>query len=339
MQADEHQDIVAEVDGVAARVLQGDTGVDAAVALLDRAEAAAGAPLVDESERARLEDLAEGDGDRGGHWHSVLARRDGEVVGYAGLVLPGPDAHAEALARGDIAVDRDHTPCGPVLQALLAAVEVLGWRHDARRLQVWLRHATEDDLRCAADAGFMLDRRLGVLTRSLTQLPPVPAPADISIGPFTERDADAVVDVLAAAYSGTADGGWTRERFDHKRGYDWFDPDDLLVARRPDGGVAGLHWTKRRGAGVGEVYNLAVHPDAQGDRLGAALLLAGLEHLRTVGCDEVILWVDMANAAATRLYTTVGFEVAWEDVALGRDLSADQSSSTSRLRSAGGSSL
>lgn len=339
MQADEHQDIVAEVDDVVARVLQGDAGVDAAVALLDRAEAAAGAPLVDESERARLEDLARGHGDRGGHWHSVLARRDGDAVGYAGLVLPGPDAQADALARGDIAVDRAHISCGPVLQALLAAVEVLGSRHEARRLQVWLRHATEDDLRCVTDAGFALDRRLGVLTRSLTDLPPTPEPAGIAIGPFTGDDADAVVDVLAAAYAGTADGGWTRERFDGKRGYAWFDPADLLVARRPDGAVAGLHWTKRRGDGVGEVYNLAVHPDAQGDRLGAALLLAGLEHLRAIGCDEVILWVDMANEAATRLYTAYGFEVAWEDVALGRDLTAGQSSSTSRLRSAGGTSL
>lgn len=338
MQADEHQDVVAEVDDVVARVLRGAAGVEAAVALLDRAEEAAGAPLVDESERARLDDLVHGHVDRGGHWHSVLARRDGDAVGYAGLVLPA-SVSDDALARGDIAVDRAQGPCGPTLRALLAAVEVLGSRHDAGRLQVWLRHATEEDLRCVTRAGFLLDRRLGVLTRSLADLPSAPAPAGIEIGPFTDADADAVVDVLATAYAGTPDGGWTRERFDAKRAYDWFDPDDLLLARRPDGRLGGLHWTKRRGEGMGEVYNLAVHPDAQGERLGAALLIAGLEHLRSVGCDEAILWVDMANESATRLYTSLGFEVAWEDVALGRALVADQSSSTSRLRSAGGTSL
>ncbi len=337
MQADEPQDIVAEVDDVVARVLRGDAGVDAALALLDRAEQAAGAPLVDESERARLDDLAHADMERGGDWHSVLARRGGDVVGYAGLVLPGSH-DPDGLARGDVAVDRAQHPWGPVLRALLAAVEALGSRHGARRLQVWLRHATEDDFDCVHRAGFVLDRRLGVLTRSLTTLP-ASRPTDVEISSFTDADTDAVVDVLASAYAGTDDGGWTRERFDDKRSYDWFDPDDLLLARRPDGGVGGLHWTKRRGDGVGEVYNLAVHPDAQGEGLGVALLVAGLEHLRGVGCDEVILWVDMANEAATRLYTSVGFEVAWEDVALGRDLAADQSSSASRLRSAGGTSL
>lgn len=346
MQADEHHDIVAEVDGLSARVLRNDVGVDAALELLDRAERTAGAPLVDESERARLENVAHGRPDRGGHWHAVLARRDGGTVGYAGLVLPASDDTAAlarddtvALARGDIAVDRDQGPPEPTLRVLLAAVEALGSRHDARRLQVWLRHATADDLDTVTRAGFALDRRLGVLTRSLADLPPAPAPADVEISSFTDADTDAVVDVLAAAYAGTPDGGWTRHRFDDTRAYGWFDPDDLLVARRPDGRLAGLHWTKRRGDGVGEVYNLAVHPDAQGERLGAALLLAGLEHLRAVACDEVILWVDMANEHATHLYTSLGFEVAWQDVALGRELAPDQPSSTSRLRSAGGTSL
>ncbi len=338
MQPAEHQDIVAEVDGVVARVLEGDTGVDAAVALLDRAEQAAGAPLVDESERARLEELADGHMDRDHHWHSVLARRGEDAVGYAGLVLP-PHGDADRLARGDVAVDRAHGPSDAPLQALLAAVDVLGARHEARRLQVWLRHATDADLRCVTRAGYSLERRLGVLTRTLDDLPEGPEPTDVEIGPFTDADADAVVETLAAAYADTPDGGWTRARFDTKRAFDWFDPDDLLVARDPDGRVTGVHWTKRRGGGVGEVYNLAVHPQAQGASLGAVLLLAGLHHLQAIGCGEVILWVDLANERATRLYTSHGFEVAWEDVALGRELVGPHSSSTSRLRSAGGTSL
>ena len=334
MQADEHHDVVARAGDVEARVLRGDEAVTSVVALLDRAEQAAGAPLVDESERVRLEGLVEGH-DRGDHWHSVVARRDDHAVGYAGLVLPD-DGEATGVARGDVAVDRDATPCEPALVALLAAVDVLGRRHGARRLQVWLRHATDPDLRCAARAGYALDRRLGVLGRPLEGVVAPDVPDGVVLDHVADADADAVVEVLAAAYAGTPDGGWTREDFDLKRSYDWFDPADLLVARS-GGRVVGVHWTKRRGDRVGEVYNLAVHPDAQGGRLGAVLLQAGLAHLRDAGCREVMLWVDLANERAVRLYTAEGFDVLWEDVALGRSL--DQASSTSRLRSASGTSL
>ncbi len=145
-------------------------------------------------------------------------------------------------------------------------------------------------------------------------------PEGVVLDTFDEGDADAVVDVLAAAYAGTPDGGWTRDDFDRKRSYDWFDPADLLVARAGGGAVLGVHWTKRRGDRTGEVYNLAVHPDAQGSRLGAVLLHAGLAHLRDVGCRDVMLWVDLANERAVRLYASQGFAVRWEDVALGRAL-------------------
>lgn len=356
MQAHEHRDVVARVGDVSARVLSGDDGVDDAVALLDRAEAATGVPLVDESERNRLEELAAGHTDRHGHWHSVLARRDGDpagpAVGYAALTLPTGPEHPHAhephahehgdhghghderplhghapedatpipLGHGDVALDRDGGADAAVLRVLLQACDVLGRRHDTRRLQVWMRHVTESDLRHATAAGYCVDRRLGVLARPLTDLPHLEVPDGVTIGAFTDADADAIVDVLAAAYAGTPDGGWTRARFDARRGYDWFDPADLLVAHDAAGRVLGMHWTKRRGGRVGEVYNLAVHPDAQGGRLGAALLAAGLHHLDDAGCDEVLLWVDLANEPAVRLYTSQGFEVAWEDVALGREL-------------------
>ena len=336
MQADEHHhDVIARTGDVEVRVLRSHEAVTTVVALLDRAEQAAGAPLVDESERARLEAVVEG-GDRSDLWHGVVAVRHDRAVGYAGLVLPSPE-EGTGMARGDVAVDRDATSWEPALVALLAAVDALGRRHDARRLEVWLRHATDPDLRCASRAGYHLDRRLGVLARALEGDLAPDVPDDVVLDHFRDADADAVVDVLAAAYAGTPDGGWTREDFDHKRGYDWFDPTDLLVARSSDGGIVGVHWTKRRDDRTGEVYNLAVHPEAQGGRLGATLLRAGLAHLRDAGCREVMLWVDLANDRAVRLYMAAGFDVRWEDVALGRSLG--QASSTSRLRSASGTSL
>ena len=304
---------LAELDDVVVTELVGADRVDEAVALLDGAEAHAGVPLVDEAERVRLEE-AQQRGERAPTWRSALADRDGHPVGYLGLVLGGPGAPA----TGDVTPDR--TARGPdvVLRALLAATTAWVGGHATGRAQVWLRDARDAELALAREEGFTVDRRLGILARPLDDVPEPPAPEGASIGTFSDADADAVVDVLAAAYAGTDDGGWTREDFDARRGLDWFDPADLLVARDDaDGRVLGLHWTKRRGARVGEVHNLAVHPDAQGRRLGGALLVAGLAHLRAVGCHEVMLWVDLANDRAVRLYTAHGFATAWTDVALG----------------------
>lgn len=318
MRPHDHGDVITTRGDVSAVVLNGRDGIEDAVALLDRAEEAAGVPLVDESERHRLQELAQSRLERPGHWHSVLARRGRAAVGYAGIVLDGDDAPASA----DVALDRGSTPCEPVLAVLLESLRTLATEHGADRLRIWLRHATAPDVACAANDGFFIDRRLGVLGVDLTAPPVVSAPPDgVDIRPFEEDDADEVVDVLASAYEGTPDAGWDRAQFDSRRDMPWYRDEDLLVAVR-DGHIVGIHWTKRRGARVGEVYNLAVRPAAHGHRLGGALLEAGLHHLHEVGCRRVLLWVDLSNERALRLYVSHGFSTQWEDLALGRTLAA-----------------
>ena len=303
---------------MAVEELAGTDHVDQVLVLLDRAESDRGVPLVDESERLRLEDLAAGRAERVPTWHSALARLDATAVGYAALFRPEASV---SLATGDVAVDRRQAVSDTVLQALLAAATTLGERHGVGRLQLWLRDARDHELHLAGTPGYRVDRRLGILARPLDDMPPVVVPDGVVVDAFTEGDADAVVEVLAGAYAGTDDGGWTRADFDARRALGWFDPADLLVARDlADDRILGIHWTKQRGAGVGEVHNLAIHPDAQGRRLGGALLVAGLVHLREVGCHEVMLWVDLVNTRAVRLYQAYGFTTAWVDVALGRDL-------------------
>jgi mycothiol synthase len=281
---------------------------------LDAAEAAAGVPLVDEAERRRLDATAEGRQPRAAGWQAMLARRSGTAVGYAGIVLP---TGRGGLAVGDVAVTSDRAAAAPVRSVLLAELAEWARRHAAGRLQVWLRHATAEDVAGAAADGYEVERRLGVLGRPLDDPGPVSPPHGVTVrGYRPDGDDEQVVEVLAGAYGGTDDGGWTLERFQERRGYDWFRAADLLVAEGADGRLQGLHWLKRRGGGVGEVYNLAIHPRAQGSGLGPVLLGAGLEHLAGIGCDEVLLWVDLANERAVGLYTSHGFVTRWQDVAL-----------------------
>jgi mycothiol synthase len=294
-----------------------DDQADAALAALVSAEAAAGVPLVDEAERLRLEGFAAASPPRAG-WVPLAARRDGEVVGYGALLVGDPSGDA----RGDAALlGRDEGP--GTLEALLRTLADEAAAAAATHLQVWIRHAGPSELAAASAAGYAVERRLGVLGRPLEGSERPTPPAGVEVRAYRpDEDDEEVVAVLAAAYAGTAEAGWDLAAFRERRAWSWFRAEDLLVAEVEPGRLGGVHWLKRRGGGVGEVYNLAVHPDAQGRRLGPLLLAAGLAHLHEVGCHEVLLWVDLANDRAVQLYTAQGFATRWEDVALAQQLAA-----------------
>ena len=303
-------------------VLKGDDHLREVLALLDDAERAAAVPLVDETERERLHALAAG-GSRAANWRSALLRRDGATVAYA-AVLAAPDA---SRASGDVAVRRPIRAAEQVTAHALASARDLAADLELEQVQVWLRAVGPAERDAAAAAGFDVQRRLVILGRALPTDDPVGATAlerleasgTIIRGFIPDRDDREVVAVLAAAYDGTDEGGWDLARFRERRRWSWFRPEDLLVAEDPDGTLAGLHWLKRRGAGAGEVYNLAVHPRAQGRGVGPALLHAGVRYLADIGCEEVILWVDAANERAVNLYRRHGFVTRWEDIAVGSD--------------------
>ena len=311
----QHAEELLERDGVVVREAADARELQAALELLDRREQQSGVPLVDEAERERLGRAVEAGavGDSG--WRVALAWREQTVVGYVGLVI---DADAGQVT-GDVADPEG----GAGLAVLLEAAARLAQQHGARRLQVWTRQAGEREVEVARSTGFEVARGLAVLGRSLQSDLPSPPTAAATVRPYRPGDDDeAVVEVLAAAYDGTAEQGWDLERFEGRRRLPWFRPEDLLVAELDDAddgpALAGLHWLKRRDERTGEVYNLAVHPEAQGHRVGPLLLHAGLAHLREQGCDEVILWVDLANERAVTLYRSQGFATRWLDLALER---------------------
>jgi mycothiol synthase len=271
----------------------------------------------------------------------------GTATGSAGPGAPAPGEAPSAAAVGEAAIAADVAPRAAVLTALLDRITDVATAAGAGHIQVWMRHVNDADRHAAGAAGFATERRLAILGHALPVTGPAPAPsAGVTVRASRPgEDDEAIVAVLAGAYADSAEAGWDLDRFRARRQLDWFRPEDLLVAedvaagsggadltagwdRRDatagsgsDGGLLlGLHWLKRRSPHVGEVYNLAVHPDGRGRGLGPVLLRAGLDHLADVDCDEVLLWVDRANDRAVRLYSSQGFVTRWEDVAFGRSL-------------------
>ncbi|MCL2804159.1 MAG: mycothiol synthase [Micrococcales bacterium] len=73
---------------------------------------------------------------------------------------------------------------------------------------------------------------------------------------------------------------------------------------------------------LGEIYAIGVHPEAQGRRLGTALLARGLERLAKAGVSQIDLYVEADNAPALAAYRRQGFETSQRHVQYARRVSA-----------------
>ncbi|WP_158884420.1 mycothiol synthase [Amycolatopsis anabasis] len=255
----------------------------------------------------RPEVAAEFDG--GSH---LLARVDGELVGYAHLDTAG-DAFGRQVAELIVHPDRRRRGHATAMaEALLA-------KAPRENLRVWAHGDHPGAARLAERAGFTRDRELLVMHVSAADADwPEPSPAPgISLRTFVPgRDEEALVAVNARAFDWHPEQGrLTVEDVRAAEREDWFDPAGFFLAEDASGRVVGFHWTKVHppnparfgGEPVGEVYVVGVDPGAQGGGLGRALTLAGLRYLRDKGLGQVILYVEGDNAPAIAVYRRLGF--------------------------------
>ena len=119
-----------------------------------------------------------------------------------------------------------------------------------------------------------------------------------ALRPMALADLPAVLAVERAAYFSP----WAESHFRDSLRQDhecW-----ILVA---DGAFVG-HGILSAAAHEGELLNLCIAPEAQGQGLGTRLLSHLLDRARARACDEVFLEVRDSNGAARRLYRRAGFQ-------------------------------
>ena len=95
------------------------------------------------------------------------------------------------------------------------------------------------------------------------------------------------------------------------------DPEGIVFIVE-NGRVAGYNWTLRASTdtkSIGWIAMTGVHPDYRGRGLGRAVVVAGIDYLKSKDVDGVELEVDSENKPATGLYLGLGFrqlgQTAW----------------------------
>jgi mycothiol synthase len=249
---------------------------------------------------------------------AVLARDHAGLVGYAHTRWNPPGSTPRLATELVVHPQRGGDD---VATRLLDAVQDVLARAGGGVLFLWLHQVTDPASTLPARLGFDVQRELAFMTRRLQQPPdPGPPPDGVTVRPYRPGVDDAeLLRVNNAAFAGHPEnGGWDLPELERRRELGWFNPDGVLMAWRGDR-LLGFHWTKWHGHDsdevpahepVGEVYILAVHPEAQGLGLGRHLLRAGLRQLADCGCREAVLYVDQASKGAVRLYESEGFATA-----------------------------
>lgn len=286
-----------------------DEQADEVVGLLAEAERTDGVAPVGEQVRLRMRPNAKGSA-------HLLARADGQVVGYAHLDLFGDSAGNKVA---ELAVRPSHRRQG------LGAVLVTALAERAEPLRIWAHGGHPDAERLAEKLGFKKVRELLRMRLRLDgDLADAVLPEGVRLRKFVPgQDEAGVVYVNHRAFSWHPEQGeMSIEDVRHKEEEDWFDPKGFLLAVDSAERLLGFHWTKVHeidGAEpLGEVYVVGVDPDAQGGGLGKALTLAGLRYLKDSGLRQVMLYVESDNAPAVRVYTRLGFTLWDADVQYAR---------------------
>lgn len=268
-------------------------------ALVGRASERDGAPALSEHKAIRLPGAPDAE--------AIVGVRDDFVVAY-GQAAWHPATDPESRGHWAVELVFDDVSAQPTeLDRCVRALEGL---ISSGELRLWA--GTSSLAVAAAAAGYQEMRRLLRLRRPrATERVEAGDVNGVRLAPFVEAaDASEWLLVNNAAFAGHPENGaLTTADLKERLAQAWFDPAGFLIARDASR-MVGFCWTKVHDDGVGEIYIIAVHPEASGRGLGRLLVSRGLDYLYEVrDVPTVMLYTEGDNTKGIRLYRGTGFEL------------------------------
>ncbi|MCH8224228.1 MAG: GNAT family N-acetyltransferase [Chloroflexi bacterium] len=147
------------------------------------------------------------------------------------------------------------------------------------------------------------------------ELPLWQAPDGFSVRSFQPGDASLLTEIQNSAF----DGSWgfcpnSVDQIEYRASLSNTSHQGIIFLHQGEN-PAGYCWTcvaPVNGGIRGLIGMIGVVPGYRGQGVSRAILLAGMEHLRSIGVADIALQVDGSNTPAIRLYTSVGFEKVGE---------------------------
>lgn len=282
-----------------------DADFDAVVAVLTAQDVGWwGSPDGDDDDvRSTLDRARECHGRLDGGVRLAIDERTGRVVGVAMSFAHG---------QTNVAID----PESDIARAALGVL--LDWLIDAGATSFDV--PSQDDAHATAlrDRGVVPTHSSFELQRSalIDDLDVTVWPDGITTSLFRPRvDDQEVHDLIYSVWTDVA--GHTHRPIDEWRSLfvdgPWFDPALVILARVPDGRLAGVAICRTFTGGIGWVSQIAVGRPDRGIGLGRAMLVEALHRLAAIPDVETLgLSVEADNTNALGLYRSVGLEVARE---------------------------
>ncbi len=262
-------------------------------------------------------------------WHDL---REGGRPGYVGVTMTESDrliAYAQVSSGNEqrqveVVTSPSHERV-EVTEALINTV-IVAVAASGGGDTVWWIHDIENGAPAIAErAGFFPDRRLYQMRCAL----PLSRQSSVVTRAFVPGADDAAwLRVNNRAFDHHDEqGGWTLDMLRQRIEADWFDASGFRLYET-DGKLVAFCWTKVHSdtnPPLGEIYVIAVHPDAHGSGLGSELTLAGLDWLANQGLSTGMLYVDADNFTAVAMYQRLGFTVYRTDQSFVREIAATDS--------------
>ena len=251
----------------------------------------------------------------------LLVEKDNQVIGYAHLdqtdLVAGPSV--------ELVVDPNYRGAGVGKALLSEAIKICG-----KTLRLWVHGEQEAAHSLAASFSFEKIRTVMKMSKSLTDIQPLPAlDKEIIIRSFLSGiDSDAWLELNNKVFKDHPEqGGWHLSDLNHRLSEEWFDEKGFFIVEKNKQVIAST-WTKVHGEhshdhdgeashahpAIGEIYITAVDPEYAGLGIGKALTITALNYLKYQGLKEAMLYVDFDNKAALNLYDSLGFKLSSKDI-------------------------